>query len=93
MTTPDETAEPGANDGHDPFAPVEASARFGTTLAVGAFVLAGLTLVSGLAAITGVLGMGVGLVAHVKHSRLGLPAAIASGAAMVLAMAAAMYQR
>jgi hypothetical protein len=37
--------------------------------------------------------MGVGLVAHVKHSRLGLPAAIASGAAMVLAMAAAMYQR
>jgi hypothetical protein len=82
----------GSND-HDPFAPLDASPRFATPLALGAFVLAGLTLFSGLAALTGVLGMALGLIAHVKHSRLGLPASFASGLALVLAMTAAMYQR
>ncbi len=80
-------------DTHDPFAPVEASPRFGTTLAVVAFALAAVTLVGGLAPVTGPLGMAVGLIAHVKRSRLGLPAAFAAGAAMIAAMAFTLFMR
>jgi len=80
-------------DAQDPFAPVDASPRFSTTLAIVAFVLAGVTLVGGLAAITGPAGMAVGLIAHVKHSRLGLPAAFAAGAAMIASMAFTLFMR
>ncbi|MEX0705715.1 MAG: hypothetical protein WD041_03775 [Nitriliruptoraceae bacterium] len=80
-------------DAQDPLAPVDASPRFGTTLAVVAFVLAGVTLVGGLAAVTGPVGMAVGLTAHVKHSRLGLPAAFTAGAAMIVSMAFTLFMR
>lgn len=80
-------------DEQDPFAPVDASPRFATPLAVIGFVLAAVTLVGGLAPVTGPVGMAVGLIAHVKHSRLGLPAALASGVAMVVAMAFTLFMR
>lgn len=77
----------------DPFALPQASPRFATPLAVFAWLLAAVTLLTGLAPITGPVGMAVGLIAHVKGSRLGLPATIACGAALILAMAFSMYLR
>jgi hypothetical protein len=77
----------------DPFAPVEASPRFATPLAVIGFVLAGLSVFGGAAALTGPLGMGFGVVAHVKGSRLGMPAAVASGVGMIVGFAVLMYLR
>lgn len=75
-----------APDSRDPFAPIEASPR-------GAHLLAGLGLVSGvLAAVTGLhmvvgpVGMALGLVGHVKGSRLGMPAAIVAGIGTVVGM-------
>jgi hypothetical protein len=68
----------------DPFAPVEASPRFATPLAVAGFVLAFLAAFSGLAALAGPGGMAVGVVAHVKGSRLGMPAAVAAGIGMIV---------
>ncbi len=77
----------------DPFDPIEASPRFATPLAVVAIALAVVTLVTGFGVVTGPVGMGVGLVAHVKGSRLGLVAAIACGVALIVSMAVAMYLR
>lgn len=77
----------------DPFAPVEASPRFATPLAVLALVCAVASMFLGLAPIAGPVGMGAGLIAHVKGSRLGLPAAVAAGAAMIVGMAITMYLR
>lgn len=77
----------------DPFAPIEASPRFATPLAVIGFVLAFAALVLRIEVLAGPLGMAVGLIAHVKGSRLGLPAAIASGLAMIAGMAISMYLR
>lgn len=70
----------------DPFAPVEASPRFATPLAFVAFALALLAAVSGLHVVAGPVGMAVGLVAHVKGSRLGMPAAFAAGIGMIIGM-------
>ncbi len=78
---------------HDPFAPIEASPRFATPLAVIGFVLAFAALALRLEVVAGPLGMAVGLIAHVKGSRLGIPAAIASGVAMIAGMAISMYLR
>lgn len=75
----------------DSFRTPAASTRWATSLAVTAFVLAGFTLVTGAAPLTGPAGMIVGLVAHVKGSRLGLPAAILNGVAMIIAMAFMLY--
>lgn len=77
----------------DPFAPIEASPRFATPLAVIGFGLALAALVLRLEVVAGPLGMAVGLIAHVKGSRLGIPAAIASGVAMIAGMAISMYLR
>lgn len=77
----------------DPFAPIEVSPRFATPLALAGFLLAIAALVLRLEVITGPLGMVVGLIAHLKGSRLGIPAAIASGVAMVAGMAITMYLR
>ena len=77
----------------DPFAPVEVSPRFATPLAVVAFLLAIAALVLRLEVVTGPLGMAVGLIAHLKGSRLGIPAAVASGVAMIAGMAISMYLR
>jgi hypothetical protein len=67
----------------DPFAPLEASPRGATPLALLGFVAAALALVGGVAPVAGPVGMALGLVAHVKGSRLGMPAAIVSGIAMI----------
>jgi hypothetical protein len=77
----------------DPFAPIEASPRFATSLAAAGFVLAAAAILLRLEPIAGPLGMAVGVVAHVKGSRLGIPAAIASGVAMIAGMAISMYLR
>ncbi|MEX2324309.1 MAG: hypothetical protein WD576_01035 [Nitriliruptoraceae bacterium] len=87
----DSAAQP--NDHRDPFVVPNASPRFATTIVVASFVFAILTVVSGLAAVTGPVGMALGLIAHVKGSRLGIPAAFVSGAVMIGAMAAMMYLR
>lgn len=70
----------------DPFAPVEASPRGARPLAVLA-VLAGVAAaLLGVEAIAGPLGMALGLVSHVKGSRLGLPATAVAAIGMVVGM-------
>lgn len=87
-------SEPRASDDErDPFAPIEASPRFATPLAVAALALAALAILTNLEVVAGPLGMAAGLVAHVKGSRLGMPAAIVAGVAMVIGMAVTMYLR
>ena len=75
----------------DPFAPIEASPRFATPLAVLGMVLAVIAAVTDLSVVAGPAGMGTGLVAHVKGSRLGMPAAVLAGIGMIAGMALAMY--
>ncbi|HSK23260.1 MAG TPA: hypothetical protein VK906_08800 [Egicoccus sp.] len=77
----------------DPFAPIEASPRFATPLAVLALVMAVLCVVSYAEAVAGPLGMALGLIAHVKGSRLGMPAAILAGVAMIAGMAITFFLR
>lgn len=77
----------------DPFAPIEASPRFATPLAIVAFILAVAAASTGTEAIAGPLGMVLGLIAHVKGSRLGIPAAILSGVGMIAGMAVTMLLR
>lgn len=78
---------------HDPFAPVEASPRLATPLAIFALACAVVSVFFVLAPITGPLGMATGLIAHVKGSRLGLPAAVAAGVGMIAGMTITMYLR
>ena len=82
-----------ATDERDPFAPVEASPRFATPLAVLALVLAALCVVSYAEAIAGPLGMALGLIAHVKGSRLGMSAAVVAGIAMIVGMSITFFLR
>jgi lipopolysaccharide export LptBFGC system permease protein LptF len=77
----------------DPFAEVRVSPRFATPLAVVAFVLAAASLITGLAPLTGPAGMAFGIVAHLKGSRLGMPAAVASGIAMIVGFVVLLYLR
>jgi hypothetical protein len=78
---------------HDPFAPVEASPRGATLLAALGFVAAVSAVLTGLAPVAGPVGMGLGLVAHVKGSRLGMPAAVASGIGMILGFVISFFLR
>jgi hypothetical protein len=87
---PEPVAEPG---GDDPFAPVEASPRLASPLAVVALALAVVAALSGLEVVAGPLGMAVGLIAHVKGSRLGMPAAVAAGIAMIIGMSVTNWLR
>lgn len=73
-----------AHEERDPFAPVEASPRGAATLVALAFGAAVLAVVGGLAPIAGPVGMALGLIAHVKGHRLGMPAAIVAGVATVV---------
>lgn len=68
----------------DPFAPIDASPRGRTVLAVLAIVCAVAAAIAGLAPVAGPLGMVLGLLAHVKGSRLGLPATVLSAVGTVL---------
>ncbi len=77
----------------DPFAPLQASPRGATALAVLAVVAAVLAALTGVEAVAGPLGMALGLVAHVKGSRLGLPATGLAAVGMVVGMATSMLLR
>ena len=68
----------------DPFAPIEASPRGALALVVLAFASAVLAAIGGLAPVAGPVGMALGLMAHVKGLRLGLPAAVVAGVATVV---------
>lgn len=74
-----------ADHDQDPFREVEASPRGRRPLAVAGFVL-GVAAIVLLPAVTGVVGMVCGLVAHVKGDRLGFAAAFAAGIGMILGM-------
>jgi hypothetical protein len=78
---------------HDPFAPIEASPRGRTALAVAALVAAVVAAVGGLAPVAGPVGMGLGLVAHTKGSRLGMPATILAGVGTVIGFSVAFLLR
>lgn len=71
----------------DPFAPLEASPRGATTLAALAAAAAVAAALLGVEAVAGPLGMALGLIAHVKGSRLGLPAASLAAIGMIVGMA------
>jgi hypothetical protein len=77
----------------DPFAPLEASPRGATAAAIAALVAAVAAVVTGLAPFAGPIGMGLGLVAHVKGSRLGMPATILSGVGMIVGFVVAFLLR
>ncbi len=77
----------------DPFAPLDASPRFATPLAVVAILLAIAAVFLRVEAIAGPVGMAIGLIAHVKGSRLGLPAAILAGVGMIVGMSLTLYLR
>lgn len=82
-----------AHEGRDPFAPVAASPRGATALAVAGLGAALLAIVTGLAPVAGPVGMALGLVAHVKGSRLGMPAAVLAGVATVMGFTIAFLLR
>jgi hypothetical protein len=77
----------------DPFAPIEASPRFATTLAVFGAVFGVAAAVTGLAPVFGPIGMALGLMGHVKGSRYGLPAAVLAGIGMIVGMSIILYLR
>jgi len=77
----------------DPFAPIEASPR-GAGLLVGIAALFGLAaMLGGLSPVTGPIGMLVGLVAHVKGHRWGMPVTVAVGLMMIAGMTITLYLR
>lgn len=71
----------------DPFAPVEVPPRGATPLALLAVAAAVAAALLGIEAIAGPVGMGLGLLAHLKGSRLGLPATALAAVGMVVGMA------
>jgi hypothetical protein len=83
----------GEQQDRDPFAPVQASPRFATPLAIIAIVLAVAAASTGTEAIAGPLGMALGVIAHVKGSRLGMPAAILAAIGMVIGLSITMLLR
>lgn len=90
-SAPDASAAPAS--ARDPFAPVVASPR-GAALLVGVAALLALAAVlGGMAPIAGPAGMLIGLVAHVKGHRLGMPVTVAAGVAMIVGMSFTLYLR
>jgi len=77
----------------DPFAPVQASPRLATPLALSAFLLGGAAVVTNLEIVAGPLGMATGLIAHVKGSRIGMPGAVVAAVGMIVGMSVTMYLR
>ena len=80
-------------DERDPFASIEASPRFATPIALLGMLLGVAAALTGTAAIAGPVGMAAGLVAHVKGSRLGIPATFVAAIGMILGMAIMFYLR
>jgi hypothetical protein len=77
----------------DPFAPIEASARGAGLLVAVAGLLGLAALLGGLSPVTGPIGMFVGLVAHVKGHRYGMPVTVAVGLMMIAGMTITLYLR
>jgi len=77
----------------DPFAPIEASPRGATALVVLAGLLALTAMIGGLAPVSGPAAMLLGLVAHVKGHRLGMPVTVAAGIMMIVGMSITLYLR
>jgi hypothetical protein len=77
----------------DPFAPIEASPRGAGLLVLVAAVLGLSAMLGGLSPVTGPLGMLVGLVAHVKGHRYGMPVTVAAGLMMIVGMSFTLYLR
>lgn len=91
---PSDTVPPlDASNQPDPFAPIEASPRFAAPLAIVGILLGIAAVFTGLAALFGPLGMAFGLVAHVKGSRLGMPAAVVAGVGMIVGMSIILFLR
>jgi hypothetical protein len=77
----------------DPFAPIEASPRGAGLLVLVAAALGLSAMLGGLSPVTGPLGMLVGLVAHVKGHRFGMPVTVAAGLMMIVGMSFTLYLR
>jgi hypothetical protein len=77
----------------DPFAPIEASSRGAGLLVLVAAALGLSAMLGGLSPVTGPLGMLVGLVAHVKGHRFGMPVTVAAGLMMIVGMSFTLYLR
>ncbi len=90
---PDAHQPPPVPDDGDPFAPVRASPRFATPLALLAVVLGVVAALGGLSPVAGPVGMASGLIAHVKGSRLGMPATVVAAVGMIIGMTFALYLR
>ena len=90
---PDQAPEPEQTLERDPFAPLEASPRGATSLAVLGLVAGVLAATTGVEAIAGPVGMALGLIAHVKGSRLGLPATVVAALGMVVGMSVTFWLR
>jgi len=87
------TAGAEGSDQRDPFAPVVASPRGAGLLVVLAALLALVAALGGASPFAGPLGMLVGLVAHVKGHRLGMPVTVVAGIAMIVGMTITLYLR
>jgi len=87
------TAGVEGSDQRDPFAPVVASPRGAGLLVVLAALLALVAALGGASPFAGPLGMLVGLVAHVKGHRLGMPVTVVAGIAMIVGMTITLYLR
>ncbi len=85
----------GAKDaqGRDPFAPIEASPAGAGLLVVLAALFGVAAMLGGLSPVTGPAGMLLGLVAHVKGHRLGMPVTVAAGLMMIVGMTFTLYLR
>lgn len=77
----------------DPFAPIEASPRGAGLLVIVAGLFGLAAMLGGLSPVTGPLGMLVGLVAHVKGHRYGMPVTVAAGVMMIVGMSITLYLR
>ena len=86
-------AEPAEAVERDPFASIEASPRGAGLLVAIAALLALAAMLGGMSPIAGPAGMLVGLVAHVKGHRLGMPVTVAAGLAMIVGMSFTLYLR
>ncbi len=88
------SADGGATaEARDPFAPIEASPRGAGALVVVAALLGLTAMLGGLSPLTGPVGMLVGLVAHVKGHRFGMPVTVAVGVMMIVGMSFTLYLR
>ncbi|MEX2533874.1 MAG: hypothetical protein WD360_07915 [Nitriliruptoraceae bacterium] len=81
------------DEAHDPFAPIEASPRFAHAYAAIAALLGVVSIVGLIAPFAGPIGMALGLVAHVKGSRFGMPSTVVAAVGMIIGMSLTMYLR